>query len=54
MKKMRHENHVEDILKEKYHRPEILKAAHELLLQDNLSEETFLGAQAVLLLNGLI
>ena len=43
-----------DILRDRYCSEELLKQARELLLQDEQSEEAFLGAQGVLLLHGLI
>ena len=41
-------------LTEKYRRPELLRVAQAMLNADEQSEEDFLGAQAVLLLHGLI
>ena len=38
----------------KYRRPEMLKLAQDLLNAQEQSEEAFLGAQGVLLLNGLL
>ena len=37
-----------------YHSPKLILAASSILDQDDQTEEAFLGAQAVLLLNGLI
>lgn len=43
-----------DTLREKYGSEEALKQARELLLKDEQSEEAFLGAQAVLMMQGLL
>lgn len=43
-----------DILKEKYCSEDALNKAEQLLRADDQSEEAFLGAQGVLLLQGLI
>lgn len=37
-----------------YTRPKMVDAAQEMLCDETLSEEGFLGAQAVLLLNGIL
>lgn len=37
-----------------YQQPKFVNAAQEMLCEENLSEEGFLGAQAVLLLNGIL
>ncbi len=37
-----------------YTKPKMVNAAHEMLCDENISEEAFLGAQGVLLLNGLL
>lgn len=47
-------NKKRDTLREKYGSEEALKQAKELLLKDEQSEEGFLGAQAILMLQGLI
>lgn len=47
-------NQKRDVLREKYGNEEALKQARELLVKDEQSEEGFLGAQAVLMLQGLI
>ncbi|WP_373531992.1 hypothetical protein [Vampirovibrio sp.] len=43
-----------DTLHDKYGSDEALKQAKDLLLKDEQSEEAFLGAQAVLMLQGLL
>ncbi len=43
-----------DLLREKYGSDEALQKATELLRQDEQSEEGFLGAQAVLMMQGLL
>lgn len=37
-----------------YTEPNMVAAAEEMLVNEDISEEGFLGAQAVLLLNGLL
>lgn len=37
-----------------YTRPKMIAAAQEALLNENISEEGFLGAQAVLIMNGIL
>ena len=37
-----------------YTQPKIVDAAQEMLCNETLSEEGFLGAQAVLLINGIL
>ena len=43
-----------DVLKDKYRSEEALNKARKLLQADDQTEEQFLGAQGVLLLNGLL
>lgn len=43
-----------DLLREKYGSEEALNKAKELLQRDEQTEEAFLGAQGVLLLQGII
>jgi hypothetical protein len=47
-------NKKRDVLREKYGSEDALKQAKELLVKDEQSEEGFLGAQAILMLQGLI
>lgn len=44
----------EDILAKRYVKPNLLNTAQELLREDELTEEAFLGAQGVLLINGML
>jgi hypothetical protein len=37
-----------------YQKPQMVAQAKEMLCNENISEEGFLGAQAVLLLNGML
>lgn len=37
-----------------YIKPKMVHVAHQMLRRENLSEENFLGAQAVLILNGVL
>ncbi len=43
-----------DLLQERYGSEETLKQAQRLLQQDEQSEDAFLGAQAVLFLQGVL
>lgn len=43
-----------DVLKEKYGSEDALQKARQLLQLDEQSEDAFLGAQAVLMLQGLL
>ncbi len=45
---------VDDKYFQPYTQPKMIEAAKELLCREDISEEAFLGAQAVLMLNGLI
>lgn len=51
---MKHWLKKRDILSEKYCSEDALQHAKEVLQRDEQSEEAFLGAQGILLLNGLI
>ncbi|MGE0201073.1 MAG: hypothetical protein AB7P76_08905 [Candidatus Melainabacteria bacterium] len=45
---------VVDVLRQRYGSEKALNEARKVLERDEQSEEAFLGAQAVLLLNGII
>ena len=51
---MNNYNRKRDILRERYSNEDALRKANEVLQKGEQSEEAFLGAQGVLLLNGLI
>jgi hypothetical protein len=53
-KKSPQKQFVNDRCFEPYSKPKMIHAAQEMLCSTNLSEEGFLGAQAVLLLNGIL
>lgn len=43
-----------DVLREKFGSDEALRQAREVLLKEEQTEEAFLGAQAVLMMQGLL
>lgn len=43
-----------DILSDRFCNPNALSKAREILKDENISEEAFLGAQGVLMINGLL
>ncbi|MBY0449389.1 MAG: hypothetical protein K2X01_02025 [Cyanobacteria bacterium] len=43
-----------DVLSDRFQKPAVLEEAKKLLSEADQSEEAFLGAQAVMLLHGLI
>jgi hypothetical protein len=53
-KKRNKSKFINDKVFNEYTQPKMLDAAQEMLCNEEISEEGFLGAQAVLLLNGVL